>query len=58
MPKHVRRGRRGSRFIRCEWKKFRYINYRLLLWDIQVRAAFDAMTSSEESERRHRDCLL
>ena len=58
MPRHVRqKGRRQASKRRNERKRW-YINYRLLLLDIQTNATLEEMQSSEKHERRHQHCLL
>lgn len=58
MPRHVRQKGRPNRSKRPTARKRQWINYRLLLKDIQARASVEEMTSSKTKERRHRNCLL
>lgn len=58
MPRHVRQNGRPNRSKRPTVRKRQWINYRLLLKDIQAKASVEEMTSSKNKERRHRNCLL
>ena len=58
MPRHVRQKRRPNRSKRPTARKSQWINYKLLLRDIQTKAKLEEMTSSKTQERRHRNCLL
>ena len=58
MPRHVRQTGRPNRSKRPTVRKRQWINYRLLLKDIQTKARVEEMTSSKTKERRHKNCLL
>jgi len=58
MPRHVRQKGRKQASKRREVKKRLFINYRLLLLDIQSKSTLEKMVSSEQHERGHQQCLL
>ena len=58
MPRHVKHKGRPNRSKKPTVRKYQWINYRLLLRDIQAKARLEQMTSSETNERRHKHCLL
>ena len=58
MPRHVRQKGRPNRSKRRGSRKRQYLNYGMILRDIQTQAALEKMTASETNERRHKHCLL